>query len=100
MVVKGSLKAKITPSLHISSKNLQISDLIGQGKTEKWTTLCITINFSHELFNYIIHDHAGEFGIVYKGYLVDRFTTEIVAIKTLKGMPSYMLACGDFNGIL
>lgn len=32
VVIKGSLKAKITSSLKISSKNLQISDPIGQGK--------------------------------------------------------------------
>ena len=29
--------------------------------------------------------NSGEFGIVYKGYLVEQYTDEIVAIKTLKG---------------
>ena len=28
---------------------------------------------------------SGEFGIVYKGYLTEQYTDEIVAIKTLKG---------------
>ena len=28
---------------------------------------------------------SGEFGIVYKGYIVEDTTTDIVAIKTLKG---------------
>ena len=28
---------------------------------------------------------AGEFGIVYKGYLVGQYVDEVVAIKTLKG---------------
>ena len=34
------------------------------------------------------HDYSGEFGIVYKGYIVQdsgQITTAIVAIKTLKG---------------
>ena len=34
VVIKGSLKTKITSSLYISSKHLQISDPIGQGKIE------------------------------------------------------------------
>ena len=29
--------------------------------------------------------NSGEFGIVYKGYLAEQYTDEIVAIKTLKG---------------
>ena len=29
--------------------------------------------------------NSGEFGIVYKGYLVEQSTDEIVAVKTLKG---------------
>ena len=29
--------------------------------------------------------NSGEFGIVYKGYLTEQYTDEIVAIKTLKG---------------
>ena len=28
---------------------------------------------------------AGEFGIVYKGYIAHKYTDEVVAIKTLKG---------------
>ena len=28
---------------------------------------------------------SGEFGIVYKGYLTEKYTDEVVAIKTLKG---------------
>ena len=28
---------------------------------------------------------SGEFGIVYKGYLTEKYTVEVVAIKTLKG---------------
>lgn len=45
---------------------------------------------------YVYHNlctRLGEFGIVYKGYLeVDRFATEIVAIKTLKGIPTLCAA--------
>ena len=29
---------------------------------------------------------AGEFGIVYKGYIVGQYVDEVVAIKTLKGI--------------
>ena len=42
VVVKGSLKAKIPPSLHISSTNLRISDPIGQGKTEILNCMTLT----------------------------------------------------------
>ena len=49
VVIKGSLKAKITSSLKISSKNLQISDPIGQGKPEKWMTLHYT--HVHRMYN-------------------------------------------------
>ena len=30
--------------------------------------------------------YAGEFGIVYKGYLAGQYIDEVVAIKTLKGI--------------
>ena len=32
-----------------------------------------------------VQHHAGEFGIVYKGFLVRQHIDEIVAIKTAKG---------------
>lgn len=32
----------------------------------------------------------GEFGIVYKGYLAGQYIDEVVAIKTLKGINSYV----------
>lgn len=46
-------------------------------------TTCGILPYS--LDNKITHIHAGEFGIVYKGYLTRQYTDEIVAIKTLKG---------------
>ena len=36
---------------------------------------------------------AGEFGIVYKGHLVDHYVEEVVAIKTLKGIIVLMYKC-------
>ena len=35
----------------------------------------------------------GEFGIVYKGYLVDQYVDEVVAIKTLKGIYVLVYKC-------
>ena len=35
--------------------------------------------------------NSGEFGIVYKGYLVEQYTNEIVAVKTLKGELSMII---------
>ena len=36
---------------------------------------------------------SGEFGIVYKGYLTEQYTDEIVAIKTLKGELMIVYLC-------
>ena len=72
-MMRGTIKAKLSPALIINSTNLRVMDPIGQG-------ILVAI-----LILLLLKLVAGEFGIVYKGYIVDQYIDEVVAIKTLKG---------------
>ena len=69
--------------LVISASNIQLAESIGQG-----TIVCVNLKSSVTMhacmFLQLSSLWSGEFGIVYKGYIVED-TTDIVAIKTLKG---------------
>lgn len=73
----------------LSPEVLEVSTIIGQGKT-------VFYAISPEFDGYIC---AGEFGVVYKGYLKKEMI-DTVAIKTLKGEHMRWLnykqfSCGD-----
>ena len=43
------------------------------------------------------HANAGEFGLVYKGYLSSAVGRELVAVKTLKGMNKSFNTCNHWS---
>ena len=89
--VQSSYKLHLPPYLLIHSANIKLAEPIGQGAKQ----IC------HESYHYAYHIYyvlliiillaliVGEFGIVYKGYIIVKeqgsIVTDIVAVKTLKG---------------
>ena len=86
VVIRGSFRDKLPPSLKIKSADLRVLDPIGQGIIDN-DTMQLQLSNNYQTHNRIAY--AGEFGIVYKGYLAGQYIDEVVAIKTLKGTQSY-----------
>ncbi len=87
--VQSSFKLKLPPPLIFEASTIKLDETIGQGKINITQWQCKP----HQ----IITLNSGEFGIVYKGRL-DKTVghlvhSEVVAIKTLKGM--YHVTCRD-----
>ena len=80
--VKSSFKLDLPPHLIISSSSIKLLETFGQGSY--YICSVNRVVCSNDL-NYVL----GEFGIVYKGYIIKGNTKavdEYLAIKTLKGV--------------
>ena len=81
--VQSSYKLNLPPYLLIHAVNIKLVEPIGQGD---YRCYCYVHACSILVHVIII---LGEFGIVYKGYIVEEqesIVTDTVAIKTLKGI--------------
>ena len=93
--VQSSFRLNLSPHLIIKAANIKLIETIGQGEYY-YCTHCLNISvpvmcdgFIMPCIYVIIIMFLGEFGVVYKGHIVKdlgRTVTEIVAIKTLKGL--------------
>ena len=80
MSVQSSYKLKLPPHLILPSSCIKLVEPIGQGST---------LSMKNARFHCISACTAvlylGEFGIVYKGYIMKNQGQDIIAVKTLKG---------------
>ena len=88
-LVQSSYKLNLPPHLIIPSSSIKLVESIGQGvcilavlRYGDYVTLLCLDDCSKFLLAYVL----GEFGLVYKGHFVKETNTEVVAIKTLKGL--------------
>lgn len=81
VMLKGSMREKFLSTFIINSANLRMRDTIGEG----WGKHQVIKTYSWCIYTILHNIMAGEFGIVYKGYLIGHDPHEVVAVKTLKG---------------
>ena len=82
--LEGQLMWQLRKKNKIFSKTeIQHSSTIGQGNT-LFSTHSTLLSLSLSMI-------TGEFGLVYKGYVVNKHGTGLVAIKTSKGIYMYLI---------
>ena len=80
ITVQSSYKLNLPRHLLIHAANIKLMEPIGQG--DEMQVTIVLFNIHRDVYT------VGEFGIVYKGYIVKeqgRIMTDTVAVKTLKG---------------
>ena len=85
--VQSSFKLHLPPHLIIPSTSIKLLETIGQG-LKNVNSYCEIHNMLQLVYSFAYNLCPGEFGIVYKGYLIKSHGEsfdEYLAVKTLKG---------------